>query len=81
VLLCVKQGRLRVIGRNLHSDPLKSVHDRGRVNDGWTSAARLGDGRVFRPVNRGDKVQGEAMSQDVVSQMLQQIDIFGKWCR
>jgi site-specific recombinase XerD len=40
--------------------------------DAWTSAAALADGRVFRPVNRGDKVQGEAMSEKVVWQMLQQ---------
>jgi hypothetical protein len=40
--------------------------------DAWTSAAGLADGRVFRPVNRGDKVQGEAMSEKVVWQMLQQ---------
>ncbi len=36
--------------------------------DAWTSAAGLADGRVFRPVNRGDKVQGEAMSEKVVWQ-------------
>jgi integrase len=40
--------------------------------DAWTSTAGLADGRVFRPVNRGDKVQGEAMSEKVVWQMLQQ---------
>jgi len=40
--------------------------------DAWTSVACLADGRVFRPVNRGDKVQGEAMSEKVVWQMLQQ---------
>jgi site-specific recombinase XerD len=40
--------------------------------DAWTSASGLADGRVFRPVNRGDKVQGEAMSEKVVWQMLQQ---------
>jgi len=40
--------------------------------DAWTSAAGLAEGRVFRPVNRGDKVQGEAMSEKVVWQMLQQ---------
>jgi integrase len=31
--------------------------------DAWTSASGLADGCVFRPVNRGDKVQGEAMSE------------------
>ena len=40
--------------------------------DTWASAAGLADGRIFRPVNRGDKVQGEAMSEKVVWQMLQQ---------
>ena len=40
--------------------------------DAWTSGATLADGRVFRRVNRGDKVQGEAMSEKVVWQMLQQ---------
>ena len=40
--------------------------------DAWTCAAGLADGSVFRPVNRGDKVQGEAMSEKVVWQMLQQ---------
>jgi integrase len=39
--------------------------------DAWTSSAGLADGRVFRPVNRGDKVQGEEMSEKVVWQMLQ----------
>ena len=40
--------------------------------DAWTSACGLADGRVFRPVNRGDKVQGEVMSEKVVWQMFQQ---------
>jgi len=40
--------------------------------DAWTSAAGLADGHIFRPVNRGDRVQGEAMSEKVVWQMLQQ---------
>src|SRR6266849_1328854 len=30
--------------------------------DAWTAPAGVVGGRVFRPVNRGDKVQGEAMS-------------------
>ena len=42
------------------------------ATDAWTSAAGFADGRVFRPVNRGDKVQGEAMSEKVVWQMLRQ---------
>jgi integrase len=40
--------------------------------DTWTSASGLANNRVFRPVNRGDKVQGEAMSEKVVWQMLHQ---------
>jgi site-specific recombinase XerD len=40
--------------------------------DAWTSAAGLADRRVFRPVNRGDKVQGGVMSEKVVWQMIQQ---------
>jgi site-specific recombinase XerD len=40
--------------------------------DAWTTAADLTEGRIFRPVNRGDKVHGEAMSEKVVWQMLQQ---------
>jgi len=40
--------------------------------DAWASVAGLADGRVFRPVNRGDRVQGEALSEKVVWQMLQQ---------
>jgi integrase len=39
--------------------------------DEWTAASGVAEGRVFRPVNRGDKVQGEAMSEKVVWQMLQ----------
>ena len=38
----------------------------------WSSAAALADGHLFRPVNRGEKVQGEAMSENVVWLMLQQ---------
>src|SRR5713226_6510469 len=33
--------------------------------DAWASASGLADGRVFRPVNRGGKVQGQAMSEKV----------------
>jgi hypothetical protein len=40
--------------------------------DAWTFAAGLVEGYVFRPVNRGDRVQGDAMSEMVVWQMLQQ---------
>jgi site-specific recombinase XerD len=39
--------------------------------DAWTAASGVAEGRVFRPVNRGDKVQGAAMSEKVVWQMLQ----------
>jgi site-specific recombinase XerD len=39
--------------------------------DAWTSAAGIVDGRVFRPVHRGDQVQGAALSEKVVWQLLQ----------
>jgi integrase len=38
--------------------------------EGWTSAAGVTDDHVFRPVNRGDKVQGGVLSKKVVGQML-----------
>jgi hypothetical protein len=38
--------------------------------DAWTSAAGVSAGPVFRPVNRGDKVQGAALSEKVVWQLL-----------
>jgi integrase len=39
--------------------------------DAWTSVARLAEGYVFRPVNRGGHVQGEHLGDKVVWQMLQ----------
>jgi site-specific recombinase XerD len=39
--------------------------------DAWTLAAGIGAGPVFRPVNRGDQVQGAALSETVVWQLLQ----------
>jgi hypothetical protein len=39
--------------------------------DAWTSAAALSEGHVLRPVNRGDQVQGERMTEKVVWQLLQ----------
>jgi integrase len=39
--------------------------------DAWTSVAGITDGQVFRPVNRGDQVQGTALSEKVVWQLLQ----------
>jgi site-specific recombinase XerD len=39
--------------------------------DAWTSAAPVVDGQVFRPVNRADEVQGTALSEKVVWQLLQ----------
>jgi site-specific recombinase XerD len=39
--------------------------------DAWTSAAALTDGHVFRAVNRGGQVQGTALSEKVVWQLLQ----------
>jgi len=40
--------------------------------DAWTLAAGIGDGRIFWPVNRGDRVAGERMGEKVVWQMLQE---------
>src|SRR6202043_166704 len=40
--------------------------------DAWTSAAGVCEGPVFRPVNRGDQVQGAALSEKVVWQLLQE---------
>jgi site-specific recombinase XerD len=40
------------------------------ATDAWTSPAGVTDGRVFRPVNRGDKLQGDVLSEKVVWQML-----------
>jgi site-specific recombinase XerD len=39
--------------------------------DAWTSAAGLTEGHVLRPVNRGDQVLGERMTEKVVWQLLQ----------
>jgi site-specific recombinase XerD len=36
----------------------------------WAAAAGVTDGAVFRPVNRGDQVQGTALSEKVVWQLL-----------
>jgi integrase len=58
---------------------LVGKHDRARTVpmpswvkvaiDGWTLAASLSTGHVFRPVNRGDELQGDRMSEKVVWQM------------
>jgi site-specific recombinase XerD len=39
--------------------------------DAWTSAANITDGHLYRPVNRGDQVCGQRMSEKVVWQLLQ----------
>jgi integrase len=39
--------------------------------DAWTSAAGIADGKIFRPVHRGDEVQGAALSEKVIWQLLQ----------
>src|SRR4029434_10825043 len=39
--------------------------------EAWTSAGGLTNGRVFRPVIRGDRVRGESMTEKVVWQLLQ----------
>jgi integrase len=38
--------------------------------DAWTGPAGVVDGYIFRPVNRGGRVQGDALSEKVVWQML-----------
>ena len=38
--------------------------------DAWTSAVALGDGRVFRPVNRADRASGDVLSEKVVWQLI-----------
>jgi integrase len=38
--------------------------------DAWTAVAGVTEGHLFRPVNRGDQVSGEHMSEKVVWQML-----------
>jgi integrase len=38
--------------------------------DAWTGPTGVADGYVFRPVNRGDQIQGEVLSEKVVWQML-----------
>jgi integrase/recombinase XerD len=38
--------------------------------DAWADAAQVREGHVFRPVNRGDQVFGEQLSEKVVWQML-----------
>jgi site-specific recombinase XerD len=39
--------------------------------DAWTSAAGVAEGYVLRPVNRGDQVTGERLTEKVVWQLLQ----------
>jgi integrase len=38
--------------------------------DAWTSAVTMSEGYVFRPVNRGDRITGDRLSEKVVWQML-----------
>jgi site-specific recombinase XerD len=38
--------------------------------DAWTSAAGIIEGRLFRPISRGDQVSGDQLSEKVVWQML-----------
>src|SRR5882724_7784155 len=40
--------------------------------DAWTTAACVGAGHVFRPMDRGDRTSGERLGEKVVWQMLQQ---------
>jgi integrase len=39
--------------------------------DAWTAAVGVADGHIFRAVHRGDKVQGSALSEKVIWQLLQ----------
>lgn len=39
--------------------------------DAWTAAVGVVDGHVLRPINRGDRVHGERMTEKVVWQVLQ----------
>jgi site-specific recombinase XerD len=39
--------------------------------DSWTAAAGIADGSVFRPVSRGGQIQGTALSEKVIWQLLQ----------
>jgi site-specific recombinase XerD len=38
--------------------------------DAWTVGPALAEGRVFRPVNRADRVSGEVLSEKVVWQLI-----------
>jgi site-specific recombinase XerD len=38
--------------------------------DGWTARAGVTDGHIFRPVHRGDQLQGDRLSEKVVWQLL-----------
>jgi hypothetical protein len=40
------------------------------ANDAWTTAAGIGAGYLFWPINRGDQVCGDRLSEKVVWQML-----------
>src|SRR6478735_8025885 len=40
------------------------------AQDAWTAGARIVDGYVFRPVNRGGQAQGSGLSEKVVWQLL-----------
>ncbi len=42
--------------------------------DIWTEAARLADGRVFRPVKRANRAWGTCLSEKVVWQFLRRKD-------
>ena len=40
--------------------------------DAWTAAASIDGGYVLRPINRGDELRGDRLSEKVVWQLLQQ---------
>ena len=39
--------------------------------DSWTATAGVVDGHVLRPINRGDQVRGERITEKVVWQVIQ----------
>jgi hypothetical protein len=58
-------------GRQARPSAHDSDADLGKGGDAWTSPAGITDGQVFRPVHRGDQIQGSALSEKVIWQLLQ----------
>lgn len=51
-------------GKRIRSVPIPSFSK--ALIDVWTTAARITEGRLFRPVNRGDHMVGESMTAQAV---------------